>query len=264
MLKANIRLPERKSSYLTAPHYNVYTLNAKDVLVITGKLACVLLLCSYIFYDSWYPAAFLFLPVFCFFGKKEVRKLITQRKEKLKREFLTEISLLNDFLRSGYSFENALRASEKELLELFGKESDMLKEIRLMCAGFALNRTAEESFLDLSGRADIPEISEFASVFSLVNRSGGQIREVIRASSENLTAAFSVEDEIRTMIASKRMEQMIMDIMPLGILLYVRTASPDLLKIMYTTLTGNLIMTVCLAVYAGAYFWSEKIMDIHM
>ena len=50
----------------------------------------------------------------------------------------------------------------------------------------------------------------------------------------------------------------------IGILLYVRTASPDLLKIMYTTLTGNLIMTVCLAVYAGAYFWSEKIMDIHM
>ena len=231
---------------------------------MTGKLLGILLLCSYIFYDSLIPAMLLFVPAFCFLGKKEVRKLIRQRKEKLKREFLTETSLLNDFLRSGYSFENALRASEKELLELFGKDSDMLREVRLMCSGFALNRTAEESFLDLAGRADVPEISEFASVFTLVNRSGGQLREVIRASADNLTAAFSVEDEIRTMIASKKMEQAIMDIMPLGILLYVRMASPDLLNVMYTTITGNLIMTVCLAVYAAAYFWSEKIMDIHM
>ena len=239
-------------------------MNGKDLVVTTGKLLGVLLLCSYIFYDSWVPALLLFLPALCFFGKKEVKKLIEKRKGKLKREFLAETSLLNDFLRSGYSFENALRSSEKELFELFGKDSDMLREIRLMCAGFGLNRTAEESFLDLAERADIPEISEFASVFSLVNRSGGQIREVIRATSDNLTAAFSVEDEIRTMVASKRMEQTIMDIMPLGILLYVRTASPDLLKIMYTTITGNLIMTICLAIYAGAYFWSEKIMDIHM
>lgn len=224
----------------------------------------MLLLCSYVFYDSLIPAAVLLVPALVFYGKKEVEKLIAGRKEKLKREFLTETSLLNDFLRSGYSFENALRASEKELLELFGKESDMLNEIRLMRYGFSLSRTAEESFLDLAERADIPEIFEFASVFSLVNRSGGQIREVIRASADNLTAAFSVEDEIRTMIASKRMEQRIMDLMPLGILLYVRTASPELLRVMYDTLTGNLIMTVCLAVYAGAYFWSEKIMDIHM
>ena len=232
--------------------------------MFSGKMGGILLVGSLVFYNTLLPAFFLFPPVFVIFGKREVKRLIEKRKEQLKTEFLTELLLLGDLLRSGHSFENALRATEKELLELYGEGSDMLSEIRLMMAGFSLSRTPEELFLDLSERADVPEIREFASVFSLVNRTGGQIREVIQGVSESLTEAFAVEEEIRTMIASKRMEQRIMDVMPAAILLYVKTASPELLASMYETLSGRLIMTGCLLVYVLAYYWSEKIMDIKM
>jgi len=77
-----------------------------------------------------------------------------------------------------------------------------------------------------------------------------------------LTEQFAVEDQIRTMTAAKRYEQRIMDVMPVGILMYIRLTSPGLLTVMYTTWTGRLAMTVCLAMYAAAFLWAEKIIAI--
>ena len=253
-----------KNSLYTAHHYDLYTVKLRDMIVLLGETGGLLILFSGLFYDSLIPAFLLFLPAFILLGKAMVRAKIRKRKEQLKKEFLTEASLLGDFLRSGYSIENAIRETEAEILELYGPRSDMLYEIRLMGSGFSLNLTAEDVFRDFSARAGIDPIREFASVFSLINRTSGQIREIIKTVSDNLTAAFLVEEEIRTLTAARKTEQKIMNVMPLLILLYVRLASPDLLSFMYTTLLGRLVMTACLGLYALAYYWSDKIMDIHM
>ena len=56
------------------------------------------------------------------------------------------------------------------------------------------------------------------------------------------------------------MEQRIMNWMPAGILAYVRLTSGDMMQIMYTTAVGRIMMTVCLAVYVGAFCLAEKMM----
>ena len=66
------------------------------------------------------------------------------------------------------------------------------------------------------------------------------------------------------MVAAKRLEQRIMNVIPLGILLFVNFTSPGFLDVMYTGLSGRMIMTVFLLVYAGAYLLSGKIVDIRI
>ena len=238
--------------------------SVKDILIFVIKISGILFLVSEAFYNSIIPFIFTLFPVLFLFGKGEIAVKIRKRKEKLKKEFLTEINLLSDYLRSGYSVENALRESEKEMTELYGDESDMVREIRMIKWKFTLNITAEEAFLSFSRRSHVREIREFASVFSIVHRSGGQIREVITEVSNNLAMTFDTEEEIRTALTSKKLEQKIMDIMPLLILYYIKTTSYDLIRIMYDTWTGHLVMTVCLILYIGAYLWSEKILDIRI
>lgn len=57
------------------------------------------------------------------------------------------------------------------------------------------------------------------------------------------------------------MEFMIMKLMPFGILLYVGIGNPGYFEPLYHNLTGGAVMTGCLAVYLGAYFLGETVMD---
>ena len=62
------------------------------------------------------------------------------------------------------------------------------------------------------------------------------------------------------MIAGKRAEQKVMNFMPSGILVYISITSSDMMKVMYESLIGRLIMTICLGVYILAYCLSEKML----
>ena len=64
------------------------------------------------------------------------------------------------------------------------------------------------------------------------------------------------------MIAGKRLESVCMMVIPLLIIVYLRVFSPGFLNPLYQGLMGRVIMTVALAVYLGAVWWSRRIMSI--
>ena len=230
----------------------------KTLLLLFSMLG----LLSYVFYSSLLPMLLLSPAAAVFYLKRERKKRAEARDEQLKKEFLTGASLLGDYLRSGYSIENAIRGSVSELTEVWGEESGIVQEWKRMDKHMSLNMSAEEAFREFGQRTGIEQIREFSEIFSIVKRSGGKLHETVASVTGLLTEQFAVEEQIRTMTAAKRYEQRIMDVMPIGILLYIRMSSPGLLTVMYTTWTGRLVMTLCLGLYIAAYFWAEKISAI--
>jgi tight adherence protein B len=72
------------------------------------------------------------------------------------------------------------------------------------------------------------------------------------------------EREIQVQIASRKMEQKVMNVIPVFILAYLKVTSMDFLNVLYGNVAGALFMTACLAAYGGAIVLAEKIMTIHM
>ena len=214
----------------------------------------------HVFYNAALLAVPFSVPVFLLSLKPLKKALSERRKRRLRKEFLSAVTLLGDGLRSGYSAENAITAAVPELVGLWGAESDMVREFNDMTKAFRLNQTIEELLSDLGARTHVPEIQDFADVFAVTKRTGGRLSEVVMDTGLVLTEQFDAEEKVRTAVASRRFEQKIMDVMPLGILLYIRLTSPDLIGLMYESLTGRLVMTACLLVYLGAVFWGEHIM----
>ena len=252
----------RKNSSQEEEDFRTYRMSRKETAKTLLLLLSMLGLLSYVFYDSFLPMVLLFPGAAVFFLKRERKKRAEARDEQLKKEFLTGASLLGDYLRSGYSIENAIRGSVSELAEVWGEDSSIVGEWRRMEKHMSLNMSAEEAFKEFGRRTGIEQIREFSEIFSIVKRSGGRLHETVASVTGLLTEQFAVEDQIRTMTAAKRYEQRIMDVMPVGILMYIRLTSPGLLTVMYTTWTGRLAMTVCLAMYAAAFLWAEKIIAI--
>ena len=72
----------------------------------------------------------------------------------------------------------------------------------------------------------------------------------------------NIKEEINVAINDKKLEQRIMTVIPLFLIGYISMASPGFLDIMYKSIMGNIVMTVCLIVYLLAYLWSEKIVKV--
>lgn len=70
--------------------------------------------------------------------------------------------------------------------------------------------------------------------------------------------------EISVLISEKQFEQAVMDVVPMGIIIYLRVSAPELIGRMYGNTVGVAVMTLCLAVYMAAVVISLKISDIRV
>ena len=139
------------------------------------------------------------------------------------------------------------------------------------CKSFAISEAqqkmsipVEELFLDFGKRSGIEDIENFAAVLYIAKRNGGDLGKVIEKVTRMLGDKIDVKKEIEATLTAKKSEQMIMSLMPAGIILYLQLASPGFLDMLYGNLFGWCAMTVCLAVYGGAYWMGKKIVDIEV
>ena len=119
----------------------------------------------------------------------------------------------------------------------------------------------ESAISEMAKNINIYNAILFANTFSVVKSTGGSIPDIIKRVTDEIVLKENVNQEIEAAIAEKRMEQKIMSIIPMLLIIYVSFASPGFLDVMYTSVAGKLIMTVCIVLYFFAYLWGEKIVS---
>ena len=126
------------------------------------------------------------------------------------------------------------------------------------------NIPLEQMLKNLGRRSGVADVEDFAEVFSIARRSGGAMNDMIRRSAAVTGDKIAISREIRTLLASRRYEQKIMNLIPFLIMAYLQLTSAGFFDVLYGNPAGILIMTGCLAVYLAAFLLSEKIVDIEV
>ena len=163
-----------------------------------------------------------------------------------------------------YSAENAVRASVKDLGRLYEKGSDILEEFRYIESQLRLSVPVEELFLDFGKRSGVEDIENFAAVFYTAKRTGGDMTQMIQKVARMLGDKIEVKKEIEATLAAKKSEQMVMSVMPAGIICYLKLTSPGFLDVLYGNPFGICAMTVCMVIYGLSYWLGVKIVDIEV
>lgn len=218
---------------------------------------------AFCFYDTQW-AMLLFLPLYPFYFRYRANIEKKNRIEKLRQEFKEFMVVTAASLSAGYSMENALKASQKELPALLGEKSEMIKALNVINRRVALNEPVEKVILEFGRSAGVDDIESFAEIFAYAKRSGGDYAAIMRRTASVLQEKIETSRDIQTVISQKKLEARIMDFVPVGIILYLRVSSPLFLSGLYGSLIGVLIMTACLVVYILAVLFSEKIVDLRI
>lgn len=234
----------------------------KNMELVLLSLLFILFL-SYFFYHTFWPAIFL-IPVGYVFYRIEAGKKAEREKLKLTVEFKEMLCSISANLQAGYAIENAILEAKKDLILLYGENTQIIRICDDIIKGLHNQIPVEVLFYRFGEKTQIQEVIDFASVFAIGKRTGGNIVNIIQSTSNVISNKIEVKNEIHTMIAAKQMEANIMNVVPFAIVYYISLTSPHFFDSMYEDAVGTMIMTVCLILYLVAYFLMQKICKIEL
>ena len=243
--------------------YREYALEKREIRKVLMMSLVLTILISFLFYRSVW--GFICFPLVClmFFRREKILGK-ERRNRQLLEEFVNGIKVLNISLQAGISMENGWREVEKELRVMYGEDSLFLKEVKGINHSVALNVPIEKLILQFAYRSGLEDVIVFAELFEYGKRSGGNWRRIIQEIVQHIQDKYDAEKEIEVMVASKKLEQQVLNIIPLGILLFLQISSWDYMCVLYHNPVGILCMSICLVSYGFAFVLSEKILGIQV
>ena len=241
--------------------YEHYHFSAGEILKYAGQGAALCLLGDYLFYQSLWILP-LMVPVILIYLNWRKKQLIRKRKKDLNYQFKDALTSLSVAVQAGYSAESAVSACVRDLERLYERGTDILEEFRYIESQQHISVPLEELFLDFGDRCQVEDIENFAAVFYTAKRTGGDMNKVIQKTARMLGDKIDVKKEIEATLGAKKSEQMVMSLMPAGIICYLQMTSPGFLSVLYGNPFGFIAMTVCLGIYGTAYWLGRKIVDI--
>lgn len=218
---------------------------------------------AYLFYDSPIAALFLAPLLYPYYRHRSREKLQQDRKE-LSAQFREALAAIITALKAGYSAENAFIECRREMQFQFGEKAMITREMKRIAKGIENRIPLEKLLAEFAARWQIEEISEFAEVFTIARRSGGNLPEILGRTAEIIRDRMEIDTEIDILLSSRKFEQKIMDGVPFFIIFYLGLSTEGFFSVLYHNLMGVLFMTGCLAAYLVAVVISDRIMAIEL
>lgn len=240
--------------------YRIYEFEQREKVKTFLEGMLLNFMISYLFYDSFW-AMIPGMTVVCLYFQEKKRYLVQKRRRRMRAELKLFFRALITTLQTGRSVENAFVQAMKDLSEYLETDTEILLELKKICAGISVGESLEKLLLDFAQRSHLEELEYFAEVFAIAKRSGGNFVSIMKNTIRMLQERMDVEEEIYTAISETRVEFYLMCVIPLGIIVYLRMGTVGLLRSLYGNITGIVVMTLCLGVYGGCYFYGKKLLE---
>jgi Flp pilus assembly protein TadB len=243
--------------------YNQYRLSYGQFMGAAAFGCCILFAAVYLIYHSFF-ISLLFAIAGLIAPRLYKSSLLIRRKERLQLQFKEALYSLASSLAAGRSVENAFLAAINDLKLLYpDPNTELLLEFQIIKHRLDNAEPLEQALRSLAKRAHLDDITQFADVFSVCKRSGGDLVEVMKRTSQTIGEKLEVKQEISVLLAQKRFEARIMMAVPFAFLGFLSVFAPDYMKPLYGG-AGYVLLTIGLAVLAVCFWLIHRIMEIRV
>lgn len=244
--------------------YDVYIMSRQEKLLNIVLAALALFALGYVFYHSIILSALLMLFALKW-PKIRTEQIIRKRKTQLTLQFKDLLYSLASALSVGKSVEVGLRDSLQDLRVIYpDPETDILVELEYILRGIGMNETVESMFLQFAERAHLEDIENFVDIFVTCKRTGGDLMEVMRSTSNTIGEKIEVKQEIETLISGKKYEFNFMMVVPVIMVVFLTLTSGDYMAPVFGTFVGRIAMTVAVLMFVLSYVVGSKMMKIEV
>ena len=235
--------------------------NKRVIIPALFKASVMAVLVAFVFYNrllGLIPGLFVAVYVF----KLQKKSYEEKQRRRILLEFKNMINAMQSSLEAGNSIERAIISAGKDMQDLYGDKSEIVKQIKIIEKKLRLNIPLETALAEMAEELDQSEIYDFVEIISTIKRTGGNAVRIIRNTVEKLTDEIELDAELEVMVAAKKYEQQIMVFMPALIVVFLRMTTDGFMAPLYGSPLGIIIMSVVLLINVGADLLGRRIVDI--
>lgn len=260
MLKKKKEAPMERSDGLI--DYDIYIMGKREKAANIAVASILLFAIGYVFYHNYIVSAIMMLLAVKWPSIRR-RQIIEKRKNQLLLQFKDMMYALASALSVGKSVESGLRDALLDLQVMYpDPDTYILREIEYILRGIGMNITTEEMFRQFADRAHLEDVENFVDIFVTCKRTGGDLMEVMRTTSNVIGEKIEVKQEIETAISGKKYEFQFMMAMPVIMVLFLTLTSGDYMAPVFSDVRGNIAMTVAIIIFGVSYLVGSRIMKI--
>lgn len=256
------KVEKQEQVQTTGTDYNEYHMGILEWLLYVILAGACLFGVGYVFYQNMILSGILAL-FGLLYPRIRKKQIIASRKHKLNLQFKDMLYSLSSAVSAGNSVERAISITLEDMQQQYNDPNAfIIKELELMVNRIGMNRTIEEILNDFAARSHIEDIQTFANIFEISKRTGGNLIEIIRNTTQIIADKIETQTEIETLIAGQQMEQKVLMVMPIALVFFMTKTGGGFMDPIFTTWTGRGIATISLAVIIVGSLWAKKIADI--
>lgn len=245
-----------------ATDYSIYTPSKKEKILWFALALIASGAVLYLFYENIFVSLIVGAVCGVIFIPIRTKQMITKRRQKLSLQFRELLDALSTSIGAGKNVHEAFQGSVEDLANQFTNESDIVRELEIICAGMYNNIAIEDLLMNFAERSGVEDVENFANVFATCYRKGGNINEVIKNTAEIIGDKIEIKMELQTMVAGQKNEMNIMLVMPILFIIVMKSMGGGLIDL--STPIGLLSTTGALAIFVLAYFAGQWITNIKL
>lgn len=272
--------PEYLASALNTPmlNYRVYHMGKKEKLInglVIFAIGGLAGLCFYggLFRDadgnSTSATSISNLVVFVLVGLIAVKYFLPIRREQLRQKRLSELThqfrsfleAVATSLSSGMNMVEATIGANNDLRTQYSDSSYIVAETNEMIVGMQNNIPIEDMLESLGERSEISDIKNFAVVFRISYRAGGNLKEIVKRTNSIISERMEISEEIETALSSNKMQFNAMMVIPVVMMLLLRLMSSSF-SASFATIPGVIAISIAIVIFVVSYKLGQKIMNV--
>ena len=233
--------------------YTDYDARVFVILKYGGSLAAFLV--GFLLLDSLVFGAFMGAIVYLVPGVL-VTSIVRKRRDTLDNQTSDVMTALNATIKSGMTLEESIGEIAMTMRPPVGQEFSLIKE--RIDAG----QTIVSALRSADERLQAPRLSLIMQSIIVSQERGGKLASLMDRLSEAMREIERVEERIKTETSGLRLSARIMVFMPFIICGFLYIASPEQVTMLFTTVLGNAILVVAIALDIIAFRSMQKIIDL--
>ena len=187
-----------------------------------------------------------------------VRQLRKKRLKAFEAQLPDTLNLLSGSLRAGYSFLQGLEAVAQETSD------PMARELRRVLAEARLGRPLEDALADVAVRMQSNDFDWSVMAIRIQREVGGNLAQLLQTVAETMVERSRLRGEVKALTAEGRISGIIMGLLPVGLGLFMFTASPDYINELFSSVTGWAMVVGSVVMAIAGFGWIQKIIKIEV
>lgn len=207
-------------------------------------------------------ACFVFMPLSVYMLYLKVKKDADKKKKETVYQFRDLLQTISASLMAGRNIEKSFLTASKELTIIWSaKNTPINKALGIMESRLSMNISMEESLWKMAESLDCEEAVQFAEMFEICKRNGGNIIHAIKVSEQTLTDKLIVLQEINMVIAQRKLELKILLYFPHFMFAFLMFTTDNYLEPLFHNLFGQVLASCVLGLSFLAAVLGRKITD---